>query len=75
MEEQIQNIIENGQQIVVEQEPVHGGYRPLVRLYILDEDIVTERISYSTPATASHWESGRYSNFILNEGEYKTIEI
>jgi hypothetical protein len=75
MEEQIDNIVENGQQVIVEQEPVHGGFRPLVILYVLGEDTVTERISYSKSANSPAWNSGRYTTRTLNEVTYQTIEV
>jgi hypothetical protein len=75
MDEQIQNIIENGQRIVVEEEPVHGGFRPLVVLYHLGEDVVTERIGYPKDANSPSWRSGAWINYTLNEQEYQIIEI
>jgi hypothetical protein len=75
MDEQIQNIVENGIRVVVEQEAVHGGFRPIVVLYTLGEDVVTERIGYAYPASSSKWNGGKWSEFILNEGQYKNIEI
>lgn len=55
MTSEINDIITTVEGVVINQEPVSGGFRPLTRRYVHDDGVLLEHISYAHPATADGW--------------------
>lgn len=74
-QELIDFIVENGTKQVIEQEPVSGGFRPLIVHYEWEHQIVIETHNYTHPASSPYWLSADVSRELQIETGFKAVEI
>jgi hypothetical protein len=76
MNDYIQHIIDNGERVVIDSEPVPAMTRPLLVHYVLNGEVVIETITYTNDANDAGWAAVATVNYELeNEEGYKTIEL